>query len=606
MNYIDTKTFKKMFVLASQKLEQHIEELNQINVFPVADGDTGNNLYHTLKAVETYIYTTSETITLAEVAQGIARTALVESRGNSGTVISQIIWGLCEHVTTETISISLLAQAFIQSNIRAKESFEKPRKGTILDITGDLALCLEEASNLSEETVPSFMGKIYQVACTSLEHTRGKLAESQQANVVDAGAAGYVYILQGFYEAVSSETYTEIDLKISQMHMVEAQELTYQYCTEIVVKTSTLVQLSSIQSQFEQYGDSLQTHLQPPRLKIHIHTNDPNQVQKIAEQYGEIISFKADDMEQMQQENVRKLSHILGDKKGKGLAIVIDTVADLPQQLYEKNDIYTLPIPLYVMRNAQEISIDTSSADSFYTEMEQNPQFIPKTSKISTGAYLELFQKLTEEYQQVVYLSVSSGISGSFQSAVLAHQRLSQLSAQKLTVFDTKSGSAGISYYVNQFASAFSENKSMQELAATLSNLPRPSIYFMVENTVYLTRSGRLTGIKSFMATSLNIQPVLHLDSSGKIEPTSQKTLFGNPQKNLHFMVQKVLDEVEKNGARTIFIVYTDQKSTQHVQTLQTLFSQSLRANSVTVQTLPLTLVVGAHTGPGTVGVICY
>jgi uncharacterized protein len=598
---INVELMVNMLKGASSKLREHEDYLNRINVFPVADGDTGTNMAYTMHAVER-VLNGRKFENLKELGETVLKQALLESRGNSGTLLTQFLKGLSQNWEGQLLTLPEFSQSLELASKAADKSFLEPRPGTALDVIREVA---EAAKQLTEKEIDpvNYFKTLIETAQTALERTKQILPQMRKARVVDSGGAGIVFLLGGFLEGLQQKAVHIQEADISQMQDTPEEQLEFRYCTEVVVK-SDLVDQDMLQGQLLELGDSLQIVQAQGILKIHVHTNQPQEVRSLLSQFGQETSFKAEDMVLMQKANIlRRHSSFAEAASGqlKPLLIITDSSADLPLPWIQSLPLKIIQIPLFQAGEGEDIS-HSLNHHQFYEKMGLEPSFSPKTSKASVGQFLEAYREALEIAEKIVCLPISSGISGTYESALQAREMLED--NERILVIDTNTSSSGLAILSHLVANH--GHLSLDELEQLLKEWKRNlEAYFLVENTKYLIRGGRLTGTKATLSRLFRIQPLLKLEK-GKIQPQKEKNWFGNSQKMNRLLFKKARQTHHRKHLEHALIVYAGTEAKSRAVELKTQITQELGLSDDLIHLIPLNLVVGAHTGPGTMGLIMY
>ena len=399
------------------------DHLNKINVFPVPDGDTGTNMALTMRAVLNELGRRSDTHagnTLTRVADA----ALDAARGNSGAILAQFFLGLGDSVSsTPSLSTQHFATAAAAGATYARESLTEPREGTVLTVIA--ALARETQRLVSEETIRDFLALFSRSLAgvrQALRGTADQLEQLRKAGVVDAGAQGFVDLLEGMAEHLERG----VDLEPPQIAAAtsdvqesagEVHDLTHRFCTECTV-TGTSIDRRKLREDLSVLGSSLVLAGTPRKAKVHIHVNEPAEVFRVAAQHGEVSGQKADDMQRQQQ---------AAHAKGRRVAIVTDSVADIPEELLEKLDIHVVPLRVHFGDHSYLDKVGMSP-EAFLDELVRNPLH-PTTSQPPAGDFRRQFEFLSSHFESVVSINVTSMVSGTWNAAVGAASRWSPRAA---------------------------------------------------------------------------------------------------------------------------------------------------------------------------------
>jgi DAK2 domain fusion protein YloV len=295
---------------ARAAIEAHRRRIDDLNVYPVPDGDTGTNLTLTVRAVAEALAADGAD-DRAGIAKEVSRAALMGARGNSGVILSQIVRG----ATDSLAESDDLARAFRSASDAAYRAVKKPVEGTMLTAIRALADAAERGLALPE---------IVAVGDETVTRTREMLPVLREAGVVDAGAAGLVEIVRGIAAAVAGEALPEAPehddgLGIEAIH----QELSrFRYCTVFVVEGDEL-DLPAFESELEQIGDSLLVVGDRSALKVHVHTDDPGRALSLGVARGAIAGVEIANMHEQAQQREDRLLHALPDERQTSAVVAV-------------------------------------------------------------------------------------------------------------------------------------------------------------------------------------------------------------------------------------------------------------------------------------------
>ncbi len=298
---LDAAGLRQMYISANNRLCNQKEILNELNVFPVPDGDTGSNMSMTVLAATRELmegrFATCEAVALA-----VARSSLRGARGNSGVILSQFFRGIAKRLAgCELVDATDIAEAFTEGVENAYRAVMKPTEGTMLTVARDGAKAgmqaLEETGDLTE-----LLRAVTTAAQHSLDRTPDILPQLKAAGVVDSGGQGVVYLLEGalsFAETGEVVPLREGDLKASIPAGAQAAEadIPFQYCTEFIIQKDNPAASSKLFTQnIQKKGDSMVVVDDGEIIKVHIHTNNPGAVIERALKLGQLINIKVDNM----------------------------------------------------------------------------------------------------------------------------------------------------------------------------------------------------------------------------------------------------------------------------------------------------------------------
>ncbi|CAL7867410.1 DAK2 domain fusion protein YloV [Fusobacterium necrophorum subsp. funduliforme] len=293
----------KLFIAASRWLSKYADVLNDLNVYPVPDGDTGTNMSMTLQAVENELVKLDHEPNMKELSEIVSENILLGARGNSGTILSQIIQGFLSVVeNTEEISIEVAAKAFMAAKDKAYQAVSQPVEGTILTVIRKVAEAAMSYQGPQDDFI-LFLVHLKNIANEAVENTPNELAKLKEAGVVDAGGKGIFYVLEGFEKSVTDpEMLKDLariakakTVKRDKMEMAQEEEITFKYCTEFIIENGNFP-LEEYKSKISPLGDSMVCVQTAKKTKTHIHTNHPGQVLEIAAALGNLNNIKIENM----------------------------------------------------------------------------------------------------------------------------------------------------------------------------------------------------------------------------------------------------------------------------------------------------------------------
>lgn len=308
-----------MVTMGANFLAQQREAINNLNVFPVPDGDTGTNMNLSMSSGLNEMNKLSSDA-LTDYVHAFSKGLLMGARGNSGVILSQLFRGFSQfQYETNEINLKDFANALSKGVEIAYQSVTNPQEGTILTVAKDMANKALEEAKKSDQFIP-FMEEIVKEGKRSLERTPELLSILKEVGVVDSGGKGLVVIYEGFLAALKGEKIDaplEVDVAVQMEQEVEkahqtalsAESIQYGYCTEFFVKLNTNdFDEAQFRQQLSEYGDSLLVASSDELVKIHIHTEQPGVVLTLAQQYGELVNIDIENMREQHRFIVEKES----------------------------------------------------------------------------------------------------------------------------------------------------------------------------------------------------------------------------------------------------------------------------------------------------------
>ena len=315
-NTIDAKLLSKMFLAGAKNLEAKKEWINDLNVFPVPDGDTGTNMTLTIMSAAKEV-SSMEDLDMVSLCKAISSGSLRGARGNSGVILSQLFRGFTKSIREkDALNVSILADAFEKAVETAYKAVMKPKEGTILTVARGASERARELAEEGCEDLNYFFDEVIKYADEILERTPEMLPVLKQAGVVDSGGQGLMQVLKGAYDAFLGK---EVDFSIPEVtHVKPVQtgmgaqaeaDIKFGYCTEFIImltRNFNIKQEIDFKEYLESIGDSIVVVADDDVVKVHVHTNDPGLAIQKALKYGALSNMKIDNMRLEHQEKLFK------------------------------------------------------------------------------------------------------------------------------------------------------------------------------------------------------------------------------------------------------------------------------------------------------------
>ena len=335
-NFIDGKKFAQMLLGGASSLSEHAQEVNDLNVFPVPDGDTGTNMVKTLEGGVSELANSAEK-SVGEISSSFCHGVLLGARGNSGVILSQMFAGMNEELSKhDTVDAPTMAQAFLRGVDKAYGAVKNPTEGTILTVFREAT---EYAAGKVDKssTMEDFLNHHITQAEISLKRTKELLPVLAEADVVDSGAAGYLYMIIGMYGALTGQISAEYRASQEQQAKVDINDFTrdsvleFGYCTEFLLRLTTNkvdpdnFDINVILSMLEELGgESVVAYKEGDIVKVHVHTFNPGIVLTRAQEFGEFLTVKIENMslghsETPQKKKSDKMFSVLTVATGEGM-----------------------------------------------------------------------------------------------------------------------------------------------------------------------------------------------------------------------------------------------------------------------------------------------
>ena len=311
---INTELFRKMFLAGAANLEAKKEFINELNVFPVPDGDTGTNMTLTIMSAAKEVQSL-ENADMLTIAKAISSGSLRGARGNSGVILSQLLRGFTKEIREhKEIDAVILAKACERATATAYKAVMKPKEGTILTVAKGISRKAEELAETTED-LEVFIPEVIKYAEEVLAQTPEMLPVLKEAGVVDSGGQGLLEVIHGAYDAFLGKEidYAAIEASggtkmVKPSQQAEA-DIKFGYCTEFIIMTEkefTDKNEAEFKAYLESIGDSIVCVADDDIVKIHVHTNDPGLAIQKALTYGQLSRMKIDNMREEHQEKLIK------------------------------------------------------------------------------------------------------------------------------------------------------------------------------------------------------------------------------------------------------------------------------------------------------------
>ncbi len=514
---LSREAFRQCVVAGAKRVIAHREHLNEINVFPVPDRDTGTNLAATMRAVIAGLRRPLPS--LDAVGATLATSALAGAQGNSGVILAQFFQGLREglgdgvHITADRF-----AAAMRHAAVRARQALAQPREGTILTVMSDVAEHLSSCCRERADDFRTLLDEGLHAARRSLAETPQRLAALRHAGVVDAGALGFVHFLEGvrdhlFHESAVNGEDPIHDISSEAPPMLASDEpLDFRYCTEAVVRGTDLGR-KLLLAKLSTLGDSVVVAGTEMLLHAHVHTNTPAQVFEVLADAGNVESTKVDDM-------WKNLSALTLDADRAGTALVTDSVCDLPIEFVTARRIQVIPFRVAFGDDVVLDGVDITSR-RFYSRLEASAS-LPTTSQPSPADFETLYRLLARRFSAVVSIHVSADVSGTVDSARRAARLVSEETGVPIDIVDSRTASAGEACVVWATARALEAKLSAVACARVARQAAEASSIFVYVPTVrYFVLGGRLSPLQGRIARLLRLLPVLTV-RDGRVAPAGK------------------------------------------------------------------------------------
>jgi len=539
MEYLNGFDLFQMFNYGTTFVIKKRKKLNDINVFPVPDGDTGNNLVYTMQTISRE---SKAQDSFHETLESISNSALIGARGNSGVIFAQFVNGLRTASTgKEKVSLDEFADMALDSVKHTYASLSNPVEGTMITVIKDWANSLKETLSAAKN-IKEFFLVAFSIAEKSLERTKEQLAVLKKNNVVDSGAMGFVLFLKGINSYFNNEIIEKIEyeeLEIDNTHDFN-EEINYRYCTEGLVEYKNQEEQIILET-LKPYGDSLIVVMGSKMFRIHIHTNTPELVFQELRKVGHIINQKVDDM----------IGDINMKHNKSDTVIVTDSIADVDQQYLKDNNVVVIPININV-ESVTYFDKLTINNKILFDLIEQSLEY-PTTSTPTIKYVNDIFLKLLLSYKNVLVITVSSNLSATYEVLKKEVDEL-RSKGKNIRLVDTLTNSAAEGLLVQKAVELLKEGKNIDEIEQILNqDKNKTEILVCLETFKYAMMSGRLPKAVGKIGMFFGIRPIMSIDEKGKGAAFG----FGLSQKAItKKIVKHVKKDLEKSGIERYSLIH--------------------------------------------------
>jgi len=491
------------------KVIQNKEVLNRINIFPIQDGDTGNNLS---SMMHTIIKKSEYHTTIKKTLESVAEAALTGARGNSGIIFAQYFRGLSETIeAAEHISIRDYANASKCAAQYAYEAVENPVEGTMLTLMREWGRILSEESQTNTSLTEIF-NRAFHTLEIALDKTKEQLLVLKKANVVDSGAKGFTYFIEGALHYLKNGE--ESDLKKLVDEEENPIELTgvishldkedYRYCTECLLESNDF-NIACIKIELKQLGNSIVVAGSRTKCRVHIHTNEPAEVFDYLSNHGTMIYQKIDDMYHQE---------AIVNRRKYDIALVTDSIADLPQTLIDEHQIQIVHLDILYkgINYFDKLTIQPSRL----LEMVSREVDLPTSSQPNPMQIDNLLDYLSTYYKSIIIIAVSKELSGTYNSFYNSVKNYKN-KGFNISVINSKQNSGAQGLLVKKCAEYIKAGLPHNEIVARIeATIASSKILVQVKTLDNMIKSGRLSMRAGNIAKKIGMKPIITLDKEGK------------------------------------------------------------------------------------------
>jgi len=561
-----TPDFQKAHIAGVERIAAWSDVLDVINVFPVADGDTGRNLITSLTPLRYLEKNLEDTI----------HKLLLSARGNSGNIAVQFFSGF---LTAD--SYANLARAAKSGRDQAWQAVSKPMPGTMLTVLDTLVDFLEHSDFKNNA---EWVDKIIDRLEASVKSTPELLPKLKQAGVVDSGALGMYIFLEGFFKSLIGQhnSFRPISaifqglLEISPSYQVKMEE---GYCVDTVIHFDENTKENV--NRLSQYGESLVVIPHKDYLKVHLHTSDSREAKARFESLGEVVNWTDDNIGSQIRDFARLhrqgAVHIMTDAAG---SVTRDDSRELGLTLLDS----------YIVAGQKSLPETLFSPEELYQTMRRGVRV--STSQASVFERHQYYQRVLTQHPEVLYLCVGSVFTGNYDVAVDWKARNDP--DDRFTVIDSGAASGRLGAIVIATARYAAQTKDSQAVI----NFARKAIekceeYVFLDKLKYLAAGGRLAKPSAFFGDMFRVKPIISPTAEGAKKVGAVK----NRKAQLNFALDRLAAAIDKESSPFIMLEFSDNRNWVN-DTVKKEIQALYPSADIILQ--PLSLTSGVHMGPGT------
>ena len=590
IGYLDGRRLSRAVIAGARFVADRAEPLNKINVFPVPDGDTGTNVASTLRQIAAGIARVRQRH-VREMSRTLADAAVGGARGNSGAILAQFFCGFAEGLPDRPrVSASDFGSAVVRAADSAYQAIARPVEGTILTVIREwarhVAARAAEVADF-ERLLPESLER----AKAALAETPRQMAALKKAGVVDAGAQAFVYLLEGIVKylreaargAVPESPPDEVQAAVFDR---TPEEILFRFCTEALVEGDR-IDRDALRREAALLGDSVVIAGSAARVRLHVHTNEPEKVFAAAARLGDVAQTKVEDMRAQHETRFDR-------NRAQRVRVVTDSTCDLPETLIQELSIATVPVRVFFGSENYLDKVTISPAE-FYARFAVTDEQ-PKTSQPPPADFAQVYRYVSSHAGAIVSIHLSAAFSGTYQAALVGARGIEKTDFRHV---DSRTVSVGLGLVVRAAAEGAAAGKTAGEVAAIAEDAARRTRAFVAVPTLeHLVRGGRVSPLKGLLARMLRLLPVLTISPEGKVYSAAKARGFEAARRTLLRLLFEAADR-GKDPNRRFGVAHCDAPE------LADLLARRIRERypESDVMIVECGPALGAHGGPGAVAV---
>ena len=575
---------RRALIAGARRVISQRELLNKINVFPVPDGDTGSNLAFTLGGVLAGALS-RRTQGAGDLLRRVGEDAVDGARGNSGAILAQFFTGVAEAAgSVRALEPDALARAVRAGADSARQALSDPREGTILSVIAAFADALEQRR---QGDLGAWFRAALEHSQRALANTPNQLPVLARAGVVDAGAQGFVDLLEGIDDFISSGAVDSVgvadelpaDHEATQAHGEGGDaDPAHRWCSECLLAGEGLDR-DGLRAAMGAMGASCVVIAgSQARLRLHAHVADPSAMFAAAARFGRVEGAKADDMHAQARTAAGSVA----------VGVITDSAADLPADEMQRLNIHMVPARVNFGDQDYLDKVGLSTAE-FYRKLRTDA-VLPRTSQPPPGDFRRQFEFLLSHHRALVYVGLSRAVSGTLQSAETAAQRGHP---ERTHVFDTGNASGGEGLLAMRAGEMAAQGADVPAILAELARLkPLTQTWAVARDIRHAVRGGRLPAWALPVVEGLGLTPIAKVNAAGRLGMAGG--LFGKSNVPLRFAAY-VAKRVDRSRSWRLIVGHCDVPGDGQAL-LDALRGRITVRDGWLVETGS---AVGAHAGPG-------
>ncbi len=542
---IDGKRLYSFIVSGARNLIVNEHQLNRINVFPVADGDTGTNLALTMRTV----LSKAQSQDRADVTMdSIAKAAVENAYGNSGMIFAQYLNGLAIGLKNKATITKDEFVHIVESAVGyAYQAVASPKEGTILTVMNQWSIDMR--SNISDEFEELFEKSVHS-AKDVVDQTKFKLKVLLDNNVVDAGAKGFLYFIEGILHFIKTGKLDDEQFKAAELDDMEeiypdTNVGENRFCSQFLLRSDKPTEY--FKQLLENQGDSLVVTSKEGYVQVHLHTKEPEAIMSLLVNEGQVTSHKVDDMQ---------LQANLIHKPKSRIAIVTDSIADLPKSIIDDEQITVLPLNL-IVESTVYLDKVTMTPDYFYQYLDDY-KMNPTSAQATPEVIERIFSAVLNNADAVIGIFVSSKMSGTFNNIKRVVDKM-DTKGKKIAMIDSKVNSVAEGMLVVEACQYRNQGLSFDEIVNKINEkIAKTHIYVSVKDLKYMIRGGRVSKVQGIVLSKLKLKPVISIDDEGKGSIFAKTLSVKGAEKAI---LKKIKQDMETFNIEKYSMVYADDPS---------------------------------------------